>query len=307
MKCGALDAHAGQPRAEARRARRGAIEVATRAARDRDVRPVHRSSASVDVVHHEDLKPQLRVAARVADPRGSSAWEKETLGIFVSGHPLADVADALARRGASQADQGPAHASRTTAFVTVAGMLTAVRRTMTKAQQQMLIATLEDMTGSVECVVFPKSVRAAPSRRSSPDGDRDAASGRVRFRERRGSAPGEDAAPLEVSVTVSDAKPSTSAANVPAAPQGWHVESDGPCEEIDALARLLAESPGPRARRRCTSGDASRARDLAASPTGVYVKLRARGDLRPRRACGRRRSVAERPPAVQMRPFSGFR
>ena len=53
-------------------------------------------------------------------------------------------------------------------------MLTEVRRTLTKAQQQMLIATLEDTTGSVECIVFPKtqsesmaSTPASPMRASA--------------------------------------------------------------------------------------------------------------------------------------------
>ncbi len=64
-------------------------------------------------------------------------------------------------------------------------MLTAVRRTLTKAQQQMLVATLEDMSGSVECVVFPKTypdVQAA-----FVPGAIVTSKGRVRLRERRGS------------------------------------------------------------------------------------------------------------------------
>jgi DNA polymerase-3 subunit alpha len=118
-------------------------------------------------------------------------------------------------------------------------MLTAVRRTMTKQQQQMLIATLEDMTGSVECIVFPKTYAQlqAPFVTDAIVTIR----GRVRFRERRGSTPGDDA-PVEVSVTVNEVKP-FERRDVPPPPQGWHVTATS-VVEIDALARLLDESPG---------------------------------------------------------------
>jgi hypothetical protein len=65
--------------------------------------------------------------------------------------------------------------------------------------------------------------------------------GRVRFRERRGSIPGDDA-PVELSVTVNDVKP-FERRDVPPAPKGWHVTAAS-TNEIDALARLLDESPG---------------------------------------------------------------
>jgi DNA polymerase-3 subunit alpha len=114
-----------------------------------------------------------------------------------------------------------------------------VRRTMTKQQQQMLIATLEDMTGSVECIVFPKSYAQLQATFVS-----DAIvtiKGRVRFRERRGSVPGDDA-PVEISVTVNEASTYERRA-LPPPPLGWHVSALS-VREIDALARLLEESPG---------------------------------------------------------------
>ncbi len=233
IKCGALDTLPGN-RAQKLDALDVALEVATRAARDRESGQV---SLFGDVtVAHEELKPQLR---QLAPPPVLEAltWEKETLGIFVSGHPLADVADALARGGAVAVKD--LRSREDDEFVTVAGMITAVRRTMTKAQQQMLIATIEDMTGSVECVVFPKSYAALQGTFVS-----DAIvtiRGRVRFRERRGSVPG-DETPVEVSVTVNEAN-TYERTQAPPAPLGWHVKANN-VKEIDALARLLEESPG---------------------------------------------------------------
>ena len=233
IKCGALDTLPGN-RAQKLDALDVALEVATRAARDRESGQV---SLFGDIsVAHEELKPQLR---QLAPPPVLEAltWEKETLGIFVSGHPLADVAEALARGGAVAVKD--LRSREDDEFVTVAGMITAVRRTMTKAQQQMLIATIEDMTGSVECVVFPKSY-AMLQGTFVPDAI-VTIRGRVRFRERRGSVPGDDV-PVEVSVTVNEAN-TYERTQAPPAPLGWHVKANN-VKEIDALARLLEESPG---------------------------------------------------------------
>ena len=233
IKCGALDGLAGN-RAEQLDALDVALEVATRAARDRES---GQSSLFGDLnVAHEELKPVLR--SLPAPPvLEALTWEKETLGIFVSGHPLADVADALARGGAVAIKD--LRSREDDEFVTVAGMVAGVRRTMTKAQQQMLIATIEDMTGTVECIVFPKSY-AQLQGAFVPDAI-VTIKGRVRFRERRGSVPGDDA-PVEISVSVNEAMP-YERREIQAAPRGWHVTATN-VREIDALARLLEESPG---------------------------------------------------------------
>ena len=232
VKCGALDGLPGN-RAAKLDALDGALAAASRASRER---ASGQASLFGESTEHEELRPQLRALA--APPLLEQlAWEKETLGIFVSGHPLADVAEALARGGAVALKD--LRARQDDEFVTVAGMLTAVRRTVTKAQQQMIVATLEDMSGSVECIVFPKTysdVQAA----FVPDAI-VTLKGRVRFRERRGSMPGEEA-PLELSLTVNEAKPFERRAPVPV-PKGWHVTATS-VGEVDALARLLDESPG---------------------------------------------------------------
>ncbi len=150
VKCGACD-NLGGNRAQLLDALDMAIEVAARAAREREVGQASLFGAPGE---HEELTPQLRDLSPPPLMQLLS-WEKETLGIFISGHPLADVADALARTGATPIRD--LHEHQEDEFVTIAGLITTVRRTMTKAQQQMLYATIEDMTGSVELIVFPKS------------------------------------------------------------------------------------------------------------------------------------------------------
>ncbi|MCV0403883.1 MAG: DNA polymerase III subunit alpha [Chloroflexi bacterium] len=81
-------------------------------------------------------------------------WEKELIGLYLSEHPLGDIADELpdyvtAYTGdlAEESDQ---------AKVTLGGILITSRRVVTRAGSTMLVATLEDLQGSVEVVVFPK-------------------------------------------------------------------------------------------------------------------------------------------------------
>ncbi len=233
IKCGALDSLPGN-RAQLLDALDRAIERAARAGRDRESGQASLFGESDSA--HEDLKPQLR--SLPAPPvLEQLAWEKETLGIFVSGHPLADVAEALARGGATPVKELRERGDDE--LVTVAGMLTAVRRTLTKTQQQMLIATLEDMSGSVECIVFPKTY-AQLQAAFVPDAI-VTLKARVRFRERRGALPGDDA-PVELSLTVNEVKP-FERRHVPPPPTGWHVTASRK-KQIDALGELLRESPG---------------------------------------------------------------
>jgi DNA polymerase III subunit alpha len=89
-------------------------------------------------------------------------WEKELIGLYLSEHPLGDIAGELpdyvtAYTGelAEEADQ---------AKVTLGGILISSRRVVTRAGSTMLVATLEDLQGSVEVVVFPKVFeQTAPS------------------------------------------------------------------------------------------------------------------------------------------------
>jgi DNA polymerase-3 subunit alpha len=90
--------------------------------------------------------------------------EKETLGIFVSSHPLAEVRDALrARVDCSLADLDTKPDG---AWVTVGGLVTEVKRIRTKSGEPMMFATLDDLDGQVEMLIFNAAYAAAESRAS---------------------------------------------------------------------------------------------------------------------------------------------
>lgn len=236
IKCGALDKLPGN-RAQLLDALDAALDVASREARDRELGQA--SLFGMIEEPHPSLKPSLRPLPAPSTMEALQ-WEKETLGIFVSGHPLADVAEALARSGAISVRD--LRNQEDDAQVKIAGLITGVRRTMTKAGAQMLIATVEDTTGAIECVVFPKQYGELQGR-FIEDGI-VTITGRLRMRERRGSTPGEEV-PVELNISVNDVQPfdRNSVRLAPPPPAGWHVTVTAR-EQIDDLALLLSEWPG---------------------------------------------------------------
>ncbi|MBE3589897.1 MAG: DNA polymerase III subunit alpha [Firmicutes bacterium] len=92
-------------------------------------------------------------------------WEKEALGFYVSGHPLASLAGRLREEATPVPElrELPDGAS-----VTVGGAVTAVRRTRTRQGEWMAFFTVEDLAGAVECVAFPR-VYSGAARLLEPD------------------------------------------------------------------------------------------------------------------------------------------
>jgi DNA polymerase-3 subunit alpha len=80
------------------------------------------------------------------------ALEKETLGTYLSSHPLAEVRGALrARVDCSLAELG---GKADGSWVTVGGIVVECKKIRTKSGSQMMFATLDDVEGQVEMLVF---------------------------------------------------------------------------------------------------------------------------------------------------------
>jgi len=83
------------------------------------------------------------------------AWEKELLGLYVSGHPLDKFREKLAKRPMNLAEFKERVAPGTTAVV--AGIIEDIRTILTKGGDQMAFVKIADFDGSIEAVVFPKN------------------------------------------------------------------------------------------------------------------------------------------------------
>ncbi len=87
------------------------------------------------------------------DERTYLEWEKKLLGLYVTGHPAQKFQDYIS------------HITRKIATITedddekecsIGGVVIAQQKIITKKGQQMLFVTVEDATGAIECLVFPK-------------------------------------------------------------------------------------------------------------------------------------------------------
>ncbi len=82
-------------------------------------------------------------------------WEKEALGFFLSKHPFESAARALAGRVTANTSQVTEEMKDER--VTMAGAIAGMRRIMTKKGEAMAVAQLEDLHGTIEAVVFPRT------------------------------------------------------------------------------------------------------------------------------------------------------
>ncbi|MGH2905263.1 MAG: DNA polymerase III subunit alpha [Solirubrobacterales bacterium] len=86
------------------------------------------------------------------------AMEKETLGLFLSDHPLKPVAGALRQR--TDCTIAELDAKQDGAWVTVGGLVVESKTIRTKNGSQMMFATLDDLTAQVEIIIFAKTLEA---------------------------------------------------------------------------------------------------------------------------------------------------
>jgi DNA polymerase-3 subunit alpha len=94
------------------------------------------------------------------------AMEKETLGTYLSSHPLTEVGPALRARvdcSLSELDKKPDGA-----WVTVGGIVVECKKIRTKSGSQMMFATLDDVEGQIEMLVF-KADEAESAQVIAPD------------------------------------------------------------------------------------------------------------------------------------------
>ena len=95
------------------------------------------------------------------DRKQLNEWEKETLGLFLSSHPLKEVRPALrAKVDCSLADLADKQKYPDGTSVTVGGMIAECKRIRTKKGDPMMFATLDDLEGQVELLVFNSAYAA---------------------------------------------------------------------------------------------------------------------------------------------------
>jgi DNA polymerase-3 subunit alpha len=80
------------------------------------------------------------------------AIEKEAIGLFISAHPLKEVREAL--RAAVDVPLAALRERKDGDWVTAGGIITAAKKIRTKKGDPMMFATLDDLEGSIEALIF---------------------------------------------------------------------------------------------------------------------------------------------------------
>ncbi len=107
-----------------------------------------------------DLAPKSVLSIKEggeASKEDKLSWEKELLGLYISGHPLERVKDKIEKSGMDfkkLTETGFQNMN-----VVCAAMIESIRKVITKKGGQMAFIKLADLTGTIEAVAFPETFR----------------------------------------------------------------------------------------------------------------------------------------------------
>jgi len=81
--------------------------------------------------------------------------EKEMLGLYISGHPLASVKELMEEQTNTRASEMSER--KEGELVIVGGILSGCRKLTTRRKELMMVANIEDLTGIIPVVIFPRA------------------------------------------------------------------------------------------------------------------------------------------------------
>ncbi|MBI3342065.1 DNA polymerase III subunit alpha [Candidatus Curtissbacteria bacterium] len=91
------------------------------------------------------------------------SWERQLLGFYLTEHPLAKFQDRLSQITTSTISEIDAE-NHSTKNLKLGGIIASMRKTLTKVrQEEMCFLKVQDTTGSIEVIVFPRVYAAAKS------------------------------------------------------------------------------------------------------------------------------------------------
>ncbi len=103
------------------------------------------------------IKLETTEAATKSEKLG---WEKELLGLFVSAHPLEDYKVILEKKTTQIANLATL---QTRGSIRIGGIISKIKKIMTKNGRPMIFMSLEDLSDKIEIVVFPSIMEKKPT------------------------------------------------------------------------------------------------------------------------------------------------
>ena len=157
IKVGALDEFAPRPALLAALDRIISFSADHHKAKDAGQMSLFGESTGVDFGTADSILGALHAVEQVTR-REMLNWEKELVGLYVTDHPLKPVMDQLqAIITHTSADLAASEDEINGQPVIVAGLVTNIRSFATKKGDMMAILTIEDITGIITAVLFPRT------------------------------------------------------------------------------------------------------------------------------------------------------
>lgn len=103
----------------------------------------------------DEIGPENPPPIPISRRRDILTMEKDSIGVYITDHPLKDVQHLL--RGENNVDIGDLGSLHERAKVDITGIITSLqKRTVKRTSASMYIMEVEDLTGAVEVLIFPK-------------------------------------------------------------------------------------------------------------------------------------------------------
>ena len=196
-----------------------------------------------------DMMPAVAPARPVAPTEITPEWEadqrlafeKEVLGFYISGHPLARYRDVVEPLGVTTTNDLAAkgHGARVVLF----GHANGLKETSTKGGNRMAFFTLEDMEGTVDITVFPEPFKTAAACLRS--GEAVLVRGRVDDGDKGRVVLAEDVRLLEQALAESaGSRPKNGAVSEPNACRIRFAPGEDPGAALAAVRQLCDQHPG---------------------------------------------------------------
>ncbi|OQX71242.1 DNA polymerase III subunit alpha [Candidatus Parcubacteria bacterium 4484_255] len=95
--------------------------------------------------------------SKPSERRQKLLWEKELLGLFISEHPLKEYEEIL-KKYVKPINEIVSHPYQTQ--IKVVGIITKIKKILTSSKETMAFIKIEDPSGEIEIIVFPKTLKA---------------------------------------------------------------------------------------------------------------------------------------------------
>ncbi len=141
----------------------------------------HKKNGQKGLFDNSSIKTNISLSP--TDPASQSEklkWEKELLGVYVSGHPLENCQKAISKKviAISKIKQDLLNQGEKVKIpianalvkkivpgnrVSVCGLITKIKKILTRSGRPMYFINVEDLTGSIETILFPSTAEAMSS------------------------------------------------------------------------------------------------------------------------------------------------